>query len=430
MSIPKMGKSGEDVYVIAKYDYQAQASQELDIRKNERLLLLDDTKHWWKVSNSKNQSGFVPSNFVKREKPSIFDSFRRKVKKKSESKMSPTASPVTTKDINISASSRNSTSPKNKALVTSTALAKYNYTAQQSDEISLVKGTRVVVMEKSSDGWWKGEYEGCIGWFPSNYVLEEVDDLNDVSHNYTPAGSATGTLKDTECLDVVLAMYSYSAQNEEEMSFHKGEHLEIIDRPANDPGWWRARNQAGEVGLVPKNYVKVITMRQSSGTLESTGSSSSIGRAIGGSAAVGLDLSRVQTEISNISVTSAEGSPIVQAKNRGPLPVPVLRQDLLAKSWYIGNVTRSQCDQMLSEYGQDGDFLIRDSETNIGDFSVSLKAPNRNKHFRVHVEEGIFCIGQRTFSSLDDLVEHYKRAPIYTSPRGDKMYLIKPLKKP
>ncbi|XP_013789729.1 cytoplasmic protein NCK2-like [Limulus polyphemus] len=429
MSNPKMGKSGEDIYVIAKYDYQAQASQELDIRKSERLLLLDDSKHWWKVSNSKNQSGFVPSNFVKREKPSIFDSIRRKVKKRSDSKMSPSASPITTKEIDINSSSPNNTSPKNKAVITTTALAKYNYIAQQADEISLVKGTRVIVMEKSSDGWWKGEYEGCVGWFPSNYVLEELDELNDVSHNYTPASSATGTLKDTDCLDVVLALYPYSAQNEEEMSFHKGEHLEIIDRPANDPGWWKARNQAGEVGLVPKNYVKVITVGQGSGTLESVGSSSSVSRDIGGSAA-GVDLSRIRTEISNMNVTSVEGSPIVQAKNRGPLPVPVLRQDLLAKPWYVGNVTRSQCDQMLCEYGQDGDFLIRDSETNIGNFSVSLKAPNRNKHFRVHVEEGIYCIGQRTFTSLDDLVEHYKRAPIYTSPVGDKMYLVKPLKKP
>ena len=31
---------------------------------------------------------------------------------------------------------------------------------------------------------------------------------------------------------------------------------------------------------------------------------------------------------------------------------------------------------------------VRDSESTTGDFSVSLKAPGRNKHFRVHVEGG------------------------------------------
>lgn len=39
----------------------------------------------------------------------------------------------------------------------------------------------------------------------------------------------------------------------------------------------------------------------------------------------------------------------------------------------------------------------------MGDYSVSLKAPGRNKHFRVHVENGMYCIGQRKFHSLDQL---------------------------
>jgi NCK adaptor protein len=65
-----------------------------------------------------------------------------------------------------------------------------------------------------------------------------------------------------------------------------------------------------------------------------------------------------------------------------------------------------------------------------GDYSVSLKAPGRNKHFRVHVENGLFCIGQRKFDSLDKLVEHYQRAPIYTSQREEKLYLIRPLPRP
>ena len=81
-----------------------------------------------------------------------------------------------------------------------------------------------------------------------------------------------------------------------------------------------------------------------------------------------------------------------------------------------------------------------------GDFSVSLKAPGRNKHFRVHVESGMYCIGQRKFVSLQQLVDHYQvrgtreeqvrinllsfqRAPIYTSQKGEKLFLIKPLSK-
>lgn len=87
----------EDVcYVVAKYDYAAQGAQELDLRKNERYLLLDDSKHWWRVQNSHNQSGYVPSNYVKKEKKSVslFDSFKKKVKKGSSgSKTLPNCSP-------------------------------------------------------------------------------------------------------------------------------------------------------------------------------------------------------------------------------------------------------------------------------------------------------------------------------------------------
>lgn len=61
--------------MVAKYDYAAQGAQELDLRKNERYLLLDDTKHWWRVQNARSQSGYVPSNYVKKEKPSLFDRY-------------------------------------------------------------------------------------------------------------------------------------------------------------------------------------------------------------------------------------------------------------------------------------------------------------------------------------------------------------------
>lgn len=43
--LPSLGKgSGDDVFVVAKYDYAAQGSQELDLKKNEKLILLDDSK--------------------------------------------------------------------------------------------------------------------------------------------------------------------------------------------------------------------------------------------------------------------------------------------------------------------------------------------------------------------------------------------------
>lgn len=66
------------------------------------------------------------------------------------------------------------------ALGNSTAIrqickARYTYPANQPDELSLERGDRIRVLEKSSDGWWRGMLitEGkpqLVGWFPSNYV--------------------------------------------------------------------------------------------------------------------------------------------------------------------------------------------------------------------------------------------------------------------
>lgn len=71
--------------------------------------------------------------------------------------------------------------------------------------------------------------------------------------------------------------------------------------------------------------------------------------------------------------------------------------------------------------------LISRSLSQPSDFSVSLKAMGKNKHFKVALADGVYCIGQRRFSSMDELVEHYKKAPIFTSDHGDKLYLVKPL---
>lgn len=38
---------------------------------------------------------------------------------------------------------------------------------------------------------------------------------------------------------------------------------------------------------------------------------------------------------------------------------------IIEKPWYYGPITRNACDSLLNQFGHDGDFLIRDSETNV-----------------------------------------------------------------
>ena len=50
--------SAETIILVAKFDYQKKDSQELDLKKNERLILLDNSKKWWLVQKiDKNDTG-------------------------------------------------------------------------------------------------------------------------------------------------------------------------------------------------------------------------------------------------------------------------------------------------------------------------------------------------------------------------------------
>ncbi|KAJ8279187.1 hypothetical protein COCON_G00062530 [Conger conger] len=376
----------DEVIVIAKFDYIAQQDQELDIKKNERLWLLDDSKSWWRVRNATNQMGFVPSNYVERKnsarKASIVKNLKDtlglgKVRRKPS--MRDTASNA---DSDLFSDNGERLYDLNLP-----ALVKFSYVAEREDELSLAKGTRVVVMEKCSDGWWRGSYEGRSGWFPSNYVTEDPDgSAGDAALSLTEKlAAAMRGANGSSALDTVQALYPFSSGNDEELAFEKGEVMEVVEKPENDPEWWKCRKADGQLGLVPKNYVTVL--RDSHNAPGDAG-------------------------------PPTPDCDYIEPSGTGRFA---------GRLWYYGKVTRHQAEVALNQRGEDGDFLIRDSESSPNDFSISLKAHSKNKHFKVQLKEALYCIGQRKFDSMEELVDHYKKAPIFTSEQGDKLYLIKAL---
>lgn len=57
-------------------------------------------------------------------------------------------------------------------------VARFAYSSAQPDELTFNRGANVRVLEKSSDGWWRGVLMASdgkptqnLGWFPSNYVI-------------------------------------------------------------------------------------------------------------------------------------------------------------------------------------------------------------------------------------------------------------------
>ncbi|XP_061925793.1 cytoplasmic protein NCK2a [Entelurus aequoreus] len=388
----------EEVIVVAKWDYTAQQDQELDIRKNERLYLLDDSKTWWRVRNAANQTGYVPSNYVERKnslkKGSLVKNIKDtlglgKTKRKTSARdASPTPSSDSEYPTNGSGGQVGGAAERIYDL-NMPAVVKFAYAAERDDELTLLKGSRVVVMEKCSDGWWRGSQGGRVGWFPSNYVQEELGESPDRvggEDSYTHGTlMANGSIWGRRRAVLVQTLYPFSSVTEEELNFEKGEIMEVVEKPENDPEWWRCKNSRGMVGLVPKNYVTVLDERP------------------------------------------GHPSPSMKGSPRSRHMAPARSGRFAGRDWYYGNITRHQAECILNERADEGDFLVRDSESSPSDFSVSLKAAGKNKHFKVQQADGIYCIGQRRFNSMDELVEHYKKAPIFTSERGEKLYLVKAL---
>ncbi|NXY43534.1 SLAP2 protein, partial [Ceuthmochares aereus] len=83
--------------------------------------------------------------------------------------------------------------------------------------------------------------------------------------------------------------------------------------------------------------------------------------------------------------------------------------------WLYEGVSRQKAEELLLGPGnQSGSFLIRESQTRRGCFSLSVRHSQRGSwdsvtHYRIHrLENGWLYISPRlTFPSLQDLVEHY-----------------------
>jgi len=73
----------------------------------------------------------------------------------------------------------------------------------------------------------------------------------------TSIGHGMDIGRDVEYMYKGQALYAYTASPDDpnELSFGKGEMLDIVD---NKGKWWQARKTDGSIGIVPSNYVKLL----------------------------------------------------------------------------------------------------------------------------------------------------------------------------
>uniref|UniRef100_A0AAY4C6I5 Intersectin-1 n=1 Tax=Denticeps clupeoides TaxID=299321 RepID=A0AAY4C6I5_9TELE len=125
------------------------------------------------------------------------------------------------------------------------------YTAMGAEQLTLAPGQLILIRKKNPGGWWEGELQARgkkrqIGWFPANYVKLLSPNTSVGFHGE----------KLYFILIIVIGMYDYTAQNDDELPFGKGQIINVLSR--EDPDWWKGELN-GSVGLFPSNYVKMTT---------------------------------------------------------------------------------------------------------------------------------------------------------------------------
>ena len=78
--------------------------------------------------------------------------------------------------------------------------------------------------------------------------------------------------------------------------------------------------------------------------------------------------------------------------------------------WFFGKIKRVEAEkQLMQTFNTFGSYLVRDSETTPGDFSLSIRDRERVRHYRIkRLENGTFFVTRRvTFETIQDLVQYY-----------------------
>ncbi|XP_060738674.1 intersectin-2a isoform X2 [Tachysurus vachellii] len=186
---------------VALYTYESPESGDLTFRAEDVVLVMEKEGEWWKGCIG-DQSGLFPSNYVK---PKDTDS------------------------------AKSGASGKKPEIAQVTTACK----AMMAEQLNVTPGQLILVLHKNSCGWWLGELQARgkkrqKGWFHSSNVR----------------------LLEPNSVCQVIAMYDYKAANGDEMTFQKGQLINVLNKDESD--WWKGEIN-GVTGLFPTNYVKMTT---------------------------------------------------------------------------------------------------------------------------------------------------------------------------
>jgi len=65
----------------------------------------------------------------------------------------------------------------------------------------------------------------------------------------------------TSVKERAVVRYSYTADNEDELSLNENEVITVLNKDLDDPGWWKGEVN-GKIGLFPDNFVELLPIEE------------------------------------------------------------------------------------------------------------------------------------------------------------------------
>ncbi|KAJ7816910.1 hypothetical protein B0H14DRAFT_2602294 [Mycena olivaceomarginata] len=148
---------------------------------------------------------------------------------------------------------------------------------KDKNEISFTKGEVLVLLDQQGKWWQVKKVDGSVGYAPADHLSQDFDvdkrksfsgEINGILGTSLwwqnqRADASTGLAAPDELAEAPIvykytakARYTADAADPNEISFHKGEVLEIAHKRGR---WWLARKANGTTGVAPSTFLEIIS---------------------------------------------------------------------------------------------------------------------------------------------------------------------------
>ncbi|PNI63191.1 SH3D19 isoform 8 [Pan troglodytes] len=218
-------------HAVVLHDFPAEQVDDLNLTSGEIVYLLEKIDTDWYRGNCRNQIGIFPANYVKViiDIPEGGDGKRECV--------------------------------SSHCVKGSRCVARFEYIGEQKDELSFSEGEIIILKEYVNEEWARGEVRGRTGIFPLNFV-EPVEDYPTSGANVLSTKVPLKTKKEDSGSNSQVnslsaewceALHSFTAETSDDLSFKRGDRIQILERLDSD--WCRGRLQDRE-GIFPAVFVR------------------------------------------------------------------------------------------------------------------------------------------------------------------------------